>query len=131
MTGPIAPPTILIMFVIAEEIPVYSLGVNPMVVLFNVFGKSAPAIPKIKRLTLTPCDVEWKNKSNKNEMAVIPIPVPTALNQVPFFLPLTIRKLAQRSSLIVQKPTAGVLCELGLVLTQMGQAQSPTVVCLL
>jgi hypothetical protein len=74
ITGPIAPPTILIMFVIAEEIPVYSLGVNSMLVLINVFGKSAPAIPKIKRLAFTPCDEEWKNKSNKNEIAVIPTP---------------------------------------------------------
>ena len=80
MTGPIAPPTILIMFVMAEQIPVYSLGVNPMVVLFNVFGKSAPAIPKINRLPLMPCDVEWKNKSNKNEMAVIQYQVPTTLD---------------------------------------------------
>jgi hypothetical protein len=62
------------MFVIAEEIPVYSLGVNEIVVLINVFGKSAPAIPKTKRLPLIPCDEEWKNKSNKNETAVIPIP---------------------------------------------------------
>ena len=74
ITGPIAPPTILIIFVTAEEIPVYSLGVNAMLVLINVFGKSAPAIPKIKRLPFTPCDEEWKNKSNKNEIAVIPIP---------------------------------------------------------
>src|SRR6476620_10162820 len=57
-TGPIAPPTILIIFVIAEEIPVYSLGVNEIVVLINVFGKSAPAIPKTKRLPLIPCDEE-------------------------------------------------------------------------
>jgi hypothetical protein len=74
ITGPIAPPTILIIFVTAEPIPVYSLGVNPMVVLVNVIGKSAPAVPNTKRAPLIDCDVEWKNKSNKNEMAVIIIP---------------------------------------------------------
>jgi hypothetical protein len=45
-----------------------------MVVFINICGKGAPAIPKIKRLPLTPGDVEWNNKSNKNEIAVIPIP---------------------------------------------------------
>ena len=53
MTGPIAPPTILIIFVAAEEIPVYSLGVNEIFVLFNVRGKIAPVIPNRNRPPLT------------------------------------------------------------------------------
>ena len=74
ITGPIAPPTILIIFVIAEEIPVYSLGVMPMITLIKVVGKSAPAIPKIKREAFMPPEEEWKNKSIINVMAEIPIP---------------------------------------------------------
>jgi len=79
-----------------------------MVVLFNVFGKSAPAIPKIKRLPLMPCDVEWKNKSSTNEIAVIPIPGINNFILSPFYLLLSTRKLAQRSSLIDQRPAAKV-----------------------
>ena len=56
ITGPIAPPTILIIFVIADEIPVYSLGVMPMITLIKVVGKSAPAIPKIKREEFMPAE---------------------------------------------------------------------------
>ena len=74
ITGPIAPPTILIIFVTAEEIPVYSLGENETIVLINVVGNSAPAIPNIKSAPLIDCDVEWKSKSNKNETAVIAMP---------------------------------------------------------
>jgi hypothetical protein len=59
------------MFVVAEPIPVYSLGVNAIVVLVNVIGNSAPAIPNTNRAPLIACEVEWKNKSSKNEMAVI------------------------------------------------------------
>ena len=40
----------------------------------DVIGKSAPAIPNINRAPLIACEVEWKNKSSKNEMAVITIP---------------------------------------------------------
>jgi hypothetical protein len=71
ITGPIAPPTILIIFVTAEEIPVYSLGENEMIVLINVVGNSAPAIPNIKSAQLIASDEEWNNKSNKNETAAI------------------------------------------------------------
>src|SRR5580765_8113889 len=85
-TGPTAPPTILIMFVTAEEIPVYSLGVNKMFVVFNVSGKSAPAIPNIKRAPLTDCDVEWNDKSNKNETAQITIPGINNFKLSPFLL---------------------------------------------
>jgi hypothetical protein len=65
ITGPIAPPIILIIFVMAKGISVYSSGVNSMLVLINVLGKSAPAIPKIRRLPFIPCDEEWKNKSKR------------------------------------------------------------------
>ena len=74
ITGPIAPPTILIIFVAAEDIPVYSLGVNEMIVLVNMTGKSAPAIPNKKRQPATDLGVAWNNRSNKNEIVMITMP---------------------------------------------------------
>ena len=128
ITGPIAPPTILIIFVTAEEIPVYSLGENEIIVLINVVGNSAPAIPNIKSAPLIDCDVEWKSKSNKNETAVITMPGTNNFIFSPLLL--STRKLAQRSSLIDQKPTVEVPLCLVLVLILMEKEQLPTVVCL-
>src|SRR5678816_3537205 len=75
ITGPIAPPIILSILVEAEEIPVYCVGVSPMMVTMTVFGIIALAIPKIKRPVLIPGGAEWKNKRIKNEMALTAIPV--------------------------------------------------------
>jgi hypothetical protein len=55
-----------------------------------------------------PCDVEWKNKGSTNEIAVIPIPGINNFILSPFYLLLSTRKLAQRSSLIDQRPAAKV-----------------------
>ncbi|MGB6592788.1 MAG: hypothetical protein WA323_02115 [Candidatus Nitrosopolaris sp.] len=86
ITGPIAPPTILIIFVAAEEIPVYSLGVNEVIVLINVIGNNAPAIPNKKRPPLIDCDVKWNNKSNTYEIAAIIMPGTNNFKLSPFFL---------------------------------------------
>ena len=104
ITGPIAPPTILIIFVTAEEIPVYSSGVNKMFVVFNVIGKSAPAIPNIKRAPLIDCDVEWKNKSNKNEIAQLLFQVPTTFRLSPLLLAIINPKIGPK--IIIDRPKA-------------------------
>ena len=46
ITGPMAPPIILISLVAAEEIPVSSLGVSAIIMLINVTGKSARSYSK-------------------------------------------------------------------------------------
>ena len=104
MTGPIAPPTILIIFVAAEEIPVYSLGVNEIFVLFNVRGKRAPAIPNRNRPPLTACDVEWNSVSNKNEMAEIRMPGTSSFVFSPFLFPINSPKTGPK--IIIDKPNA-------------------------
>jgi hypothetical protein len=53
ITGPIAPPIILISLVAAEEIPVSSLGVREMIMFINVTGISAAPIPNIKSEPVT------------------------------------------------------------------------------
>ena len=129
MTGPIAPPTILIIFVAAEEIPVYSLGVNEILVLFNVRGRRAPAIPNRNRPPLTACDVEWNSVSNKNEMAEIRMPGTSSFVFSPFLFPMSNPKTGPRSSLTSQMLAVIVQYELGLVLIQREEVLSPIEVC--
>ena len=53
ITGPIAPPIILVSLVAAEDMPVKSLGVRAMIILISVTGKSAAPIPKRKSDAVT------------------------------------------------------------------------------
>lgn len=58
ITGPMAPPIILISLVEAEEIPVNSLGVRAIMILINVTGISAAPIPNRNSDPETLDDVE-------------------------------------------------------------------------
>jgi hypothetical protein len=104
ITGPIAPPTILIIFVTAEEIPVYSLGENEIIVLINVVGNSAPAIPNKKSPPLIDCDVEWNNKSNKNETAAITMPGTNNFKLSPLLFAIINPKIGPK--IIIDRPKA-------------------------
>src|SRR5215216_2733044 len=71
ITGPIAPPIILISLVAAEEIPVSSLGVREIIMLISVMGRSAAPIPNRNSDPATSDDVKWNNVTNKNETDII------------------------------------------------------------
>jgi hypothetical protein len=58
ITGPIAPPIILISLVAAEEIPVSSFGVRAMIIFINVTGKSEAPIPNRNSDPVTPAGEE-------------------------------------------------------------------------
>ena len=75
-----------------------------MFVLFNVIGRSAPAIPNTKRAPLTACDVEWKNKSNKNEIAVIKTPGTNNFKLSPLLLTIINPKTGPK--IIIDRPKA-------------------------
>ncbi|MGA6923392.1 MAG: hypothetical protein WBY22_10735, partial [Nitrososphaeraceae archaeon] len=71
ITGPIAPPIILMSLVEAEEIPVSCLGVREMIMLIKVTGRSAAPIPNRNSDPAISDDVEWNNVTNKNETDII------------------------------------------------------------
>ena len=74
ITGPIAPPIILMSLVEAEEIPVSCLGVREMIMLIKVTGRSAAPIPNRNSDPAISDDVEWNNVTNKNETDIITMP---------------------------------------------------------
>ena len=73
ITGPIAPPIILISLVAAEDIPVSSLGVRAIIILISVTGKSAAPIPKMKSDAVTSAEVLWNIVTSKKDIDMITI----------------------------------------------------------